>query len=462
MLADILFVVSIVISLLVFAWLELIVYRFACESERLIKMLLQMPVSVLESVEEIKAFVEQGDSLTEAKAEHQKAQQEQQTKDILEACEDAVVVCNRQTTIEIVNPTAERMTGYTAAELLGSSLVTVLPEAVGTNRKILKKMRKGDDHGAGSSKATKLSQEVVIKSKNGSQFTSLATLSRTMVGSKITFALFIRDITEMKKREEEMVRQQQRAEALLCNILPCALVSQISGSIGPDGEFTSSIIAQAYEEATVLFADIVGFTPMSSGMKPEDLVGILHSLFSELDKLCLDLGVEKIKTIGDCYLACSGVPTPFPEHAEAMLEFAIGIQQKLKAFNRANKTSIQMRIGINTGPLVAGVLGLQKFMYDVWGDAVVIAGRMESSGFPGRIQVSESTFLKVKDHGYRFQSRGKVQIKDKPDVEGYLFEEETAEAAKHKVARHLERGGSALASMVSSVSFGSAPASPGQ
>ena len=127
------------------------------------------------------------------------------------------------------------------------------------------------------------------------------------------------------------------------------------------------------------------------------------------------------------------------EHAIAMVEFAIGIHSKLKEFNKIHKTTIQMRIGINTGPLVAGILGTQKFAYDIWGPAVVVAARMESSGFPGRIQISETTYSKVKDRGFQFQSRGKVQVKGRDDIEGFLFEQETAEAMKHKVVRKLQK-----------------------
>eukprot|EP00727_Mastigamoeba_balamuthi_P013620 m51a1_g8881 putative protein (1732) ;mRNA; r:637216-644206 len=425
--------VSVPLTIALYIFLRIGVAKLSTEIERLFKMLLFVPPSVLDSVATVKDFIESGSNVSSAHSDNSKAQ-EQQTKNILDACEDAVVVCGAHGVIEIFNPAAERITGYAAEDALGRNVSMILPEDLGSNQRVVAKIfRAGHEHGAGAEKKI-ASQEVVLRTRDGKEFTSLLSVSRSTVRTKTTHALFIRDISAIKEHEQAILHQQRRAEALLCNILPRALVKQLS-STAQRGK--GNVIAQSYEEVTILFADIVGFTQMSSTLDPEELVLILNTLVSEWDRYAMELGVEKIKTIGDCYMAATGVPIPFPEHAEVMMEFAITMLETLACYNRDHKNSISLRIGVNTGRVVAGVLGLHKIAYDLWGDSVNVASRMESSGFPNRIQVSDSTYEKLKDRGYQFEPRGKVDVKGRGNVDCYLFDPTTLWGAAEPPAPSL-------------------------
>ncbi|WP_254174276.1 adenylate/guanylate cyclase domain-containing protein [Planktothrix pseudagardhii] len=224
---------------------------------------------------------------------------------------------------------------------------------------------------------------------------------------------------ELEQRVEERTAdlrlEKERSEQLLLNILPEAIAEQLKQD--------TKAIASAIEEVTILFADIVGFTPLSSKVPPIELVGVLNEMFSIFDNLAEQNGLEKIKTIGDAYMVVGGLPLPKPNHAEAIADMALGMQAAMSQFQapleRFNIGSqFQIRIGINTGSVVAGVIGIKKFIYDLWGDAVNIASRMESSGEPGRIQVTEATYERIKDQ-YHFEKRGKISIKGKGEMTTY-------------------------------------------
>ncbi|CAD5945019.1 Adenylate cyclase [Planktothrix tepida] len=224
---------------------------------------------------------------------------------------------------------------------------------------------------------------------------------------------------ELEQRVEERTAdlrlEKERSEQLLLNILPEAIAEQLKQD--------TKAIASAIEEVTILFADIVGFTPLSSKVPPIELVGVLNEMFSIFDNLAEQNGLEKIKTIGDAYMVVGGLPLPKPNHAEAIANMALGMQAAMSQFQapleRFNIGSqFQIRIGINTGSVVAGVIGIKKFIYDLWGDAVNIASRMESSGEPGRIQVTEATYERIKDQ-YNFEKRGKISIKGKGEMTTY-------------------------------------------
>lgn len=167
-----------------------------------------------------------------------------------------------------------------------------------------------------------------------------------------------------------------------------------------------------------MFADLVGFTPLSDRLKPIDLVNLLNQIFSIFDELAQQLGLEKIKMIGDTYMVAAGLPTPRIDHAEAIADMALAMQAAVEQFQSQQGEKIQIRIGINTGVVVAGVIGKKKFIYDLWGDAVNVASRMESSGYPGSIQVTTATDERLK-HKYRFEGRGAIQIKGKGEMVTY-------------------------------------------
>ena len=190
-------------------------------------------------------------------------------------------------------------------------------------------------------------------------------------------------IVELQKEKELLSLEQMKTDKLMLNILPKPIADRLKR-----GE---SNIAGNYPEVTVLFSDLVGFTKMSSQKSAGDLVKLLNDLFSRFDRRAEALGLEKIKTIGDAYMAVGGLPIPRSDHADICAEMALGMFDDLIEFNKQYDAELAMRIGLNTGPVVAGVIGFTKFSYDLWGNTVNTASRMESTSISGRIQMSTST-----------------------------------------------------------------------
>ena len=213
-------------------------------------------------------------------------------------------------------------------------------------------------------------------------------------------------------------RFQKQSDDLLHNILPDEIASRLKTD--------NTMIADSFESASVLFADVVGFTPMSARMSPVDLVGLLNDLFTTFDRFVDELGMEKIKTVGDAYMVASGVPVARSDHAEAIAELALRIRDHVAA-NRFDGHELSMRIGINSGPVVAGIIGTHKFAYDLWGDVVNTASRMESGGVPGSIQVTPATYLLIREK-FVCEPRGVVSIKGKGDMDTYLLVSRRVEA----------------------------------
>jgi len=204
---------------------------------------------------------------------------------------------------------------------------------------------------------------------------------------------------------------QERSDRLLRNVLP----EEIAARLKQDDEN----IADYFEQATVLFADVVGFTPMSAGMTPQSLVSLLGEVFTDLDGFVGDLGLEKIKTVGDEYMVAAGIPSPRPDHVEAIAELALLIRDHV-ATKKYGVHTIQFRIGIHTGPVVAGVIGQRKFAYDLWGDTVNIASRLESHGIPGEIQISAATHDGLKE-SFVCEPRGSIEVKGRGSFETWIL-----------------------------------------
>lgn len=212
----------------------------------------------------------------------------------------------------------------------------------------------------------------------------------------------------------EMLKEERKnAEKLLLNILPKKIADRLK-----HGE---DVIADGVEDATVMFADLVNFTQLTRKLKPKELVTLLNRIFSAFDLLSEKHGVEKIKTIGDCYMAVGGLPEPRDGHAESTVHMAIDMMKEIDAINAALGMDIRIRIGIHCGPVMAGVIGSRKFTYDLWGDTVNIAQRIESHGLPGRIQTSHAVYERLKGT-YRFMECGMVTLKGIGDMPTYLVE----------------------------------------
>lgn len=210
--------------------------------------------------------------------------------------------------------------------------------------------------------------------------------------------------TLVQRMTEELEEEQKRSESLLLNILP--------GSIAQRLKSGDTTIADRFEDASVLFADIVGFTELAARHSPEEVVSILNEIFSSFDVLVEKHGLEKIKTIGDAYMAAGGIPDPVDDHAARCARMALDMLHVIDGFRKSGMAFLSIRIGLHCGPIVAGVLGSKKFAYDLWGDTVNTASRMESSGQPGRIQASESIREALADT-FEFQARGEIEIKGK-------------------------------------------------
>jgi adenylate cyclase len=209
-----------------------------------------------------------------------------------------------------------------------------------------------------------------------------------------------------------LLGEQERSERLLLNVLPASIAAQLKQ--------TEGVIADRFPDVTVLFADIVDFTRRSQRIAPEQVVQALNDLFSSFDRLAQRHGLEKIKTVGDAYMVVGGLPDPRPDHAQAVAEMALAIRDEVASRVDPTGQPLAVRIGMDTGPVVAGVIGTSKFSYDLWGDTVNTASRMESHGVPGCIQVTARTYERLRD-GYGFERRGSIPVKGKGEIVTYFL-----------------------------------------
>jgi adenylate cyclase len=216
----------------------------------------------------------------------------------------------------------------------------------------------------------------------------------------------------VKQRTRELIEEKHTSERLLLNVLPLPIADRLK-----NGE---SLIVDRFDSVSVLFADIVGFTALSSRTTPEKLVTMLNDVFSAFDKLAEKHGLEKIKTIGDAYMVVAGIPQPIADHAIAISHMAIDMLAAIAEYSTRTRSDLSIRIGIHSGSVVAGVIGQKKFIYDLWGDTVNTASRMESAGLPGRIHVSEVTQLAIRDE-FELEERGAIEIKGKGLMTTFLL-----------------------------------------
>ena len=250
-------------------------------------------------------------------------------------------------------------------------------------------------------------------------FQSLMVALNVTVGGMVVFGLLAMFVRQREDALASLRIEQDRAEALLLNILPRSIAERLKSD--------PTTIADQFAEASILFADVVDFTPLADRLQPAEVVGLLDHLFTHFDALAERYGVEKIKTIGDAYMVAAGVPTPRLDHARAMALLAIDMRESMRAEDEVGHLGLSLRIGSNSGPVVAGVIGRKRFLYDLWGDAVYMASRMESHGTPGHIQVTQATYELLRDE-FELEPRGPVSIKGKGEIETWYLVGRRAES----------------------------------
>ena len=433
----VLIVTGIVYNVIGLGWFLLQTNHINVVNARATTLLLMVPMNVLQKIESIKAFLENDgrEIVTNTKAILD--EQERKTKAILEASADSVIIMNEQGIIETMNPATEELLGHPSAQLIGSKCSTLMSmesarafeEATTT---VVKEAKRGRRKVVNLGKDS----ELTLIHKDGTRIPVLASTSTTFsITHGVTFAVFFRDIRRIKEHEAALEQERKRADLLLVNILP----KDISDALKRD---PGHPIAQKFESCTVMFADIVGFTPMAATMEAIEVVEFLNEIFGSWDKLCPMFRVEKIKTLGDCYMCATGIPVSSSHHAQRMIEFATCALEELEAFNTKHvekgKQPISFRIGIHSGSgVIGGVIGARKWTFDIWGDVVQIAAKTETTGVPNRIQVTSETRSLAKDK-FMFESRGKLKLGSDLEMECFLLSE--GQKVKRRM-KHLKQSG---------------------
>jgi class 3 adenylate cyclase len=291
---------------------------------------------------------------------------------------------------------------------------SVAKEIVTLNEQIDSKIRRDidDDTAKVSEKLSRVAKAEVERARlaiDGRIQTATVLLSLA-VGGAVFVALLV--AKQFFSALRALALEKKKSEDLLLNILPPAIAQELKRQ--------ERTIADSFPEVTVMFADLVGFTQLAAQTDPIELVEILNVIFSEFDQLTEEHGLEKIKTIGDAYMVVGGLPAAKPNHAEAIAAMALDMQATITEYCKETGQPLSIRIGINTGPVIAGIIGTKKFIYDLWGDTVNIASRMESHGLPGCIQVTEATYERLRKQ-YLFEARGPIQVKGRGEMNCYLL-----------------------------------------
>ncbi|EFC37349.1 predicted protein [Naegleria gruberi] len=394
-----------------------------------------VPVDNLDAKEELRTYVLHN-SLPSLIHRNHTDSNDDNVRNMLNAAVDGAVMCNDKGDIEIFNPAASRIHGRQADEVLGRPFWILFDTKYHDEIKsVMSLMIKGNHlNHAGETK------EVEGLRKNGTKFPAIITISGTTYDSKVIYICFIKDISSEKKQNALLAEEKKNSENLLKNILPSAVAQKLKA-----GE---TFIAEKFSDVTCFFSDMVGFTSISSKMGANELVGMLNAIVNGFDALTEKYDLEKIKTIGDAYFATGGL-WQTSDHPERVLMFALDTFYVIRTYNTSNIAQqlrkidnldapdihkvipqIDIRIGINTGECVAGVIGTKKFAYDLWGDTINVASRMESTSKPGQVQISRSTFERVHDlPKLKFEERF-VEVKGKGKMQSYLVDPSCHDCAK--------------------------------
>lgn len=344
--------------------------------------------------------------LQEQNLQLQKA--EEKYRSIVENATEGIFQATPEGRYITANPALARILGYSSPEALMNEMSNIGKQLY------LEPMRRDDLIALMNREDTLSDFESQVYRKDGSVIwisENIRTV-RDANGKLLYYEGSVTDITERKQSEVALRLARKRAELLLLNILPQPIAERLKR-----GQRT---LAESFEDVTVLFADLVDFTKFSAQTSPTELVELLNVIFSKFDRLAEQHGIEKIKTIGDAYMVVAGLPTPRPDTAGAIAQMALDMQNAITQLNTELGRTFRLRIGIHSGPVVAGVIGIRKFSYDLWGDTVNIASRMESQGLPGSIQVSATTYERLRDR-YLFEERSPIQVKGKGEMITYLL-----------------------------------------
>jgi adenylate cyclase len=330
---------------------------------------------------------------------------EERYRDLFENANDLIQSVNAYGRFEYVNRAWRETLGYSEAEITQMNVFDIIhPDFQSFCRQMFYRVLSGE----------KIEQfQAAFVTKSGQKIFVEGNINcKILSGKPVATRGIFRNITQRLEIEEALHDQQKQTEGLLLNVLPEAIANRLKQQPGT--------IAEDFAAVTVLFADIVGFTEIASSVSAIQLVKLLNQIFSDFDRLSEQYNLEKIKTIGDAYLVVGGLPRCRADHAQAIAQMALDMQIAIAKFNLENQQNFSIRIGIHSGSVVAGVIGIKKLTYDLWGDTVNIASRMESQGFTNKIQVSETTYEYLRDE-FLFEKRGEIEVKGKGKMTTYLL-----------------------------------------
>ena len=371
-----------------------------------------------------------------ASAEYSLRESEIKYRELVENANSIILKLDTEGNITFFNEFAQKFFGYREEEILGKHAVgTILPQTdlAGNDLTVLLSniLNNPEEYTTNENETIQRNgSRIWVSWANkplfdaAGKFAGLLAIGTDITGRRQAEIALYKLNEELEFRVKERTNalndtlsalriQQEQSERLLLNILPEEIANRLKRG--------DSTIADTFADVTVLFADIVGFTQLSARVSPTELVALLNEIFSTFDNLAERHGLEKIKTIGDAYMVVGGLPITRPDHAEAIAEMALDMQDAIQEFSKTQNQYLSIRIGINTGPVVAGVIGIKKFIYDLWGDTVNTASRMESHGLPGSIHVTATTYQQLQDK-YFFESRGAIEVKGKGKMTTYLLQ----------------------------------------
>ena len=365
------------------------------EDERLVQLVLTIAAQL-------------GTVLARKQAEAALREAEERYRSIFENASEGIFQATPEGRYLSINPALARIYGYESIEDLINSVVDIAVQVYVEPQRRQEFIQVMERY----NKVSRFESQVYRQDRTTIWVSENVRTVRDSLGQILYYEGTVVDITARKIAEDRLRYEQEQSERLLLNILPFPIAQRL--------KMQEETIADFFPDVTVLFADLVGFTEIAARTEAVELVKLLNGIFSTFDALTEYHQLEKIKTIGDAYMVVSGLPQHRLDHAEAMANMALDMLIAVAEYNRVHNAHLSMRIGINTGAVVAGVIGTKKFIYDLWGDTVNTASRMESQGLPGCIQVTSQTYEVLK-HKYNLEYRGTINIKGKGEMSTYFL-----------------------------------------